>query len=129
MTEWTVQPDGTVVPNPATRAYQQHTVDDTMLAMYKGNPRDILEDSARQVLTAMANHLISPLLSTGKAPLAANPFKSGTISPVTQDSNRGGKLKSHSKAVCAECGGSGEYISQITQKKSNCSLGCKRPTK
>jgi hypothetical protein len=151
-TEWIVQPDGSVEPNLKTQAYQQHEVDDVVLASYAGDPRDVLEDSARVVLTGIANFLISPLLSTGVAPLATggvytpqptgyrpgrpNPNIPGPnfkiqstpgVSPGSQDPNRSGKLDSNSKAVCSECGGSGEYTCPISHKKSKCSLGCKRP--
>jgi hypothetical protein len=142
MTEWTVQPDGTVKPNALTRYQQQHTVDDVVLANYPGNASDVLEDSARQVLTGMTHHMISPQLAavmkTGK-PMAtgggtgtvvkAFDAKGNVIKPVTPKSDRDKKLNSNSKAICEECGGSGEYISQITYKKSDCSQGCKRPTK
>lgn len=158
VTEWDVQPDGTVKANKSTRAYQQHMVDDMELAHYRGNPDDLLRDSARQVLSAIANFLISPLLSSGLPPLvpsAALPpvtpkggppptyihgpppplFKPDPLDKfyfdpaVTQDPSRSGKSNSNSKAVCSECSGTGEYISQITNQKSDCSQGCKRPQK
>lgn len=143
-TDWTVQPDGTVKPNPLTQFYQQHAVDDVVLAQYPGRAADVLEDSARQVLTGVTHHMISPQIaaimktggvvapnSLGFIPGVGN-FKLPTTNPfppVTQKSDHSKKSNSNSKAVCSECGGSGEYISQITHKKSDCSQGCKRPTK
>ena len=164
VTEWVVQPSGTVKPNMGTRHSQQHAVDDALLAQYRGNPSDILEDSARQVLLAMAHHMISPqlaaIMKTGKpmqtGGVVANPLmtppgtktgprfkfssialvpkggsgtvmKGNVISPVTPKSDPSKKSNSNSKASCSECGGSGEWISPITNKKSDCSRGCKRP--
>lgn len=149
-TEWIVQPDGSVKPNLKTQAYQQHTVDDVVLAAYRGDPKEILEDSARIVLTAMANFLISPMLSTGKAPLQTggpvgyqpgapnpnipsktkpNPFKIKSVAFVPKGGT--GTVVKTVPADCEECGGSGEWRNPANPQlpPEPCSRGCKRPEK
>ncbi len=174
VTEWGVQPDGTVKPDLKTQFQQQHAVDDILLAQSGVKPGDILEDSARQVLTGVMHHMISPQLAAAVKAGTTKPMQTGGVMPnpharlpgavqpgpgytapgpsfkiksvglvpkvgnfkmPTLDSTgaqkaaHSGKSDSNSKAVCSECGGSGEYICQISNKKSDCSQGCKRPTK
>ncbi len=147
VTKWTVADDGTVKPDMAGRIYQQHTVDDIDLAAYPGNPSDLLEDSARKVLTNITHHLISPhlaaMLKTGGAvpnpcgpPVATTPgpgFKIKSASPVPKDPVTQRPLGDFSlpapKPKCDECGGSGEWKNPANPqlKPEPCSRGCKRP--
>lgn len=104
LTRYLVDDQGLVM-KIGSQVYCSKEVPDQELAAAR-DPKILIREAAAFVIDRVLNsEVISPLLY-------------GTLGPA---------VETPPNTPCGECGGSGEYVSQITHKTTPCSKGCKKP--